>query len=462
MISLLEIYRRAENGPAISGESFDLDVVYATAHKVCEKYNIVYTPQNPVPSDDDLADRTFLAAVDFVVEAGIYCPDTGRVIKFCKDEVYQAIADAPGHCTMGEDKDRFTWMPQKPDNNLAPWYHIGAGITVSDERILFNLAKAYTKIEQTNSVSIAALEKIDGQTVKAGTPTEILAGILAVKTARQALCQSDRPGLAIGNCIAAAGTEFASIAASDSQFGLRNSDGWLVGTRAEMKISIDTLNKAAYLSSRGVNIGNEGAPLVGGYAGGPAGAAVLNVAYALVGRLVFNCDYHLLFPFHITKSCTTCREVLWPVALSGQAISRNTKELVWMDPYCAAGPMTKQYFYEAAAYVASTISSGVSLQACHPARAILKDHITPMEMLGSAELIEACIAMNRTKANELAKELLKKYEDNIDDAPTGKRYQDCYGMNTGEPDQEYVELYGEVKDELRGMGFNFTKMDKNL
>jgi methylamine--corrinoid protein Co-methyltransferase len=95
------------------------------------------------------------------------------------------------------------------------------------------------------------------------------------------------------------------------------------------------------------------------------------------------------------------------------------------------------------------------MQACHPARAILKDHITPMEMLGSAELIEACAGMKRTQANEMAKQLLKKYEDNIDDAPTGKRYQDCYDMNTGKANQEYVELYGEVKDELRGMGFKY-------
>ncbi len=455
MIGLLEIYRRAENGPRISAESFDLDVVYATAHKLCEKYNIVYDPQNPVPSDDDLADRTYQAAIEFVVEAGVYCPDTARLIKFSKDEVLQAVADAPGSCTMGEDPDRFTWMPQKPDNNLAPWYHLGAGITVTDERILFNLAKGYSQIKQVNSVSIAALETIDGHTIKGNTPSEVLAAIRAVKTAREALRQAGRPGLAIGNCIAASGSELATIAASESQFGLRNSDGWLVGAKAEMKVSTDSLNKAAYLSSRGVNIGNEGAPLVGGYAGGPAEVAVVNVAYALIGRLIFNCDYHLLFPFHITKSCTTCRDVLWPVAVSSQAISRNTKELVWMDPYCAAGPMTKQYFYEAAAYVATVTSSGVSMQACHPARAILRDHITPMEMLGSAELIEASAGMKRTDANELVKELLTIYEDNIDNAPTGKRYQDCYDMDTAEPCHEYVDLYAEVKDELRGMGFKY-------
>ncbi|MCD6391981.1 MAG: monomethylamine:corrinoid methyltransferase, partial [Planctomycetes bacterium] len=214
-------------------------------------------------------------------------------------------------------------------------------------------------------------------------------------------------------------------------------------------------NKAAFLTSWGANIGNEGAPLLGGYGGGSAGTAILNVAYVLIGRLIFNCDYHLTFPFDINKECTTVPEVLWAVAASNQALSRNTRELIWSDPYMAAGPMTKQYFYECAAYAATATSSGVSMQTCHPARAVGIDYITPMEMLGSVELTEACVGMKRTQANELIKELLDKYEDKLDDAPMGKRYQDCYDMNTGQPCAEYVDLYGEVKDELRQMGFNY-------
>jgi len=78
------------------------------------------------------------------------------------------------------------------------------------------------------------------------------------------------------------------------------------------------------------------------------------------------------------------------VAVSNQAISRNTKELVWSLGYIAAGPMTKQFFYESAAYLAASIPSGLSAQTCHPARAVLNDYITPMEMLGSVEINEAC------------------------------------------------------------------------
>jgi methylamine--corrinoid protein Co-methyltransferase len=263
--------------------------------------------------------------------------------------------------------------------------------------------------------------------------------------------------LAIGNCISAAGTALATIAASSPQFGLRPSDGWLVGALAEMKFDMGALNKAAYLSSWGANIGNESGPLVGGYAGGPAAVAVLNVAYRLIGLLVLDCDYHLTFPIHITKGCSTTPDVLWSVAVSSQAISRNTKELVWSLGYIAAGPMTKQFFYETAAYLAAAIPSGVSAQTTHPAKAVLNDYVTPMEMLGSVQINEACVGMSRAEANDLVKELLDRYQDNLDNAPIGKKYQDCYDIDTGSPCQEYLDLYGEVMEELSAMGFSIKR-----
>jgi methylamine--corrinoid protein Co-methyltransferase len=455
MTHILEICQRAQNGPKIDKETFDLDKVFANARGLCQKYEIVYDPQTPVPSDDDLADRVYKAAVDFVIQTGVYCPDTSRIIRFTRNETLEAVANARGRCIMGESKDRYVWTPRLPDSDTQPWYHVGTGIVNTDERIAFDLVKAYAGIRQANSVSVPAMETIGSQPVSSGTPTEILGAIRGIKIARDALRHAGRPGLAIGNGISTAGTSIATVAASASQFGLRPSDGWLVGALAEMKFNMSALNKTAYLASWGANIGNESGPLVGGYAGGPAEVAVLNVAYRLVGLLVLNCDYHLTFPVHITKGCSSPRDVLWCVSVSNQAISRNTKELVWSLGYIAAGPMTKQFFYESAAYIAATIPCGVSAQTTHPAKALLNDYVTPMEMIGTVEIMQACVGMTRKQANELAQELLKKYEDNIDDAPIGKKYQDCFDVETAQPCKEYIELYSEVKGELKEMGFNF-------
>jgi methylamine--corrinoid protein Co-methyltransferase len=455
MIGFAEVCRRANTGPTMDVQSFDLDVVYMTARQLCQKYKIVFDPKTPVPSDDDLADRVYQAAIDFVVEVGMYVPETHSIVKFERDEVLAAVANSRGRCVMGEGKDRYEWTPRKPDSDKQPWYHVGTGIVATDERVAFQQTKGYASIKQANSISIPALESIDGVKVISGQPTEILGAIRAMKIARDAARAAGRPGLAIGNCISTAGTHLAAIAASTPQSGMRPSDGWLIGALAEIKYEMAALNKAAYLASWGANIACESGPLLGGYAGGPAETAIANVAYRLLGLLVLQCDYHLTFPIHVTRGCCTMPEVLWCCAVSNQAISRNTRELVWSLGYMAAGPCTKQFFYESAAYIAMAISSGVSAQTTHPARAVLNDYVTPMEKLGAVELVEACVGMKRTQANELVKQLLPKYLDKIDDAPIGKKYQECYDLASGKPTQEYVDLYGEVKEELRALGFNY-------
>ena len=72
-----------------------------------------------------------------------------------------------------------------------------------------------------------------------------------------------------------------------------------------------------------------------------------------------------------------------------------------------------------------------------------------MEMLGTVELAQACVGMKRDDASELVKVVLSEYEDTIDTAPVGKKYQGCYDIDTGQPCQECVDLYGEVKEEFR-------------
>jgi len=278
MPGILEICHRAQTGPLMDAGSFDLEMVFVNATELCEKYGIVYDQDTPVPDDDDLADRVFQAAIDFVVKAGVYCPDTGRIITFSENEILSAVSNSKGRCIFGEGKDSYVWTPRLPDSEIEPWYHVGTGIINTDERIVSNLVKAYAGIERANSISIPALDRIDSYMVSSGMPTEIIGAIRGIKIAREALQQAGRPGLAIGNCISTAGTSLATIAASAPQFGLRPSDGWLVAALAEMKYNIATLNKVAYLTSWGANIGNESGPLVGGYGGGPAEVAVNHVS----------------------------------------------------------------------------------------------------------------------------------------------------------------------------------------
>jgi len=456
MLNFLDVYERALKGPIMSENDFDIKIFIPTLNKVVREYGIKYDKENPVPSDDKIADNLFKASVDFMSQVGVYCQDTNRVIQFTQKEILEAVGEAPGKCFVGEGKEAGVFGMRKPDDHQVPWLHVGSGIVATSEEMAANKIESYASISEANSMSVAALDNIRGIPIMAGSPAELYAAIRSIKIAREAIQRAGRPGLPIMNLIATAASAVTTIAASAPQFGLRPTDGWLCGTVAEMKIEFGTLNKVAYLLNWGANIGAETAPILGGYCGGPAGTAVVSTAYMLVGLLVHKGNYQLHFPVHFKHGCSTTRDVLWVVSISCQAASRNiSMPLIWLG-YMAGGPNTKMYFYESAAWLlCATVSGAPSVQTPHPAKAVLIDGFTPMECKFGVEMAKSAARFDRQKANGMVIRLLEKYESKIETAHQGSRYQDCYDIVTGKPGEAYVRLYNEVKEELVGMGIAF-------
>ena len=67
----------------------------------------------------------------------------------------------------------------------------------------------------------------------------------------------------------------------------------------------------------------------------------------------------------------------------------------------------------------------------------------------------AASGMEASQANELVSALLTKYEDQIENPPVGKIYQECFDLDTNKPTGEYLRLYQETKAELTQMGIEF-------
>jgi methylamine--corrinoid protein Co-methyltransferase len=456
MLDFLDVYERALKGPIMSEPDFDLKILIPRLREVVKTYGIKYDKGNPIPSDGGAADNLFHAAVDFLSQVGIYCQDTNRIIQFTRDEILEAVKVAPGRCLAGEGKDAGMFVMRKPDDHEVPWLHVGSGIVATSEEMMTNLIEGYGTIAEANSISISALDTIRGIPVMAGSPAELYAAVRGIRIGREALRRSGRPGLPIMNLISTAASAVTTIAASAPQFGLRPTDGWLVGTISEMKIEFGAMNKIAYLLNWGANIGAETSPILGGYCGGPAGTAVVSTAYVLVGLLIHKGNYQLTFPVHFKYGCSTSRDVLWTVSTSCQAASRNIPmPVIWLG-YMAAGPNTKMYFYESAAYILCATTSGApSVQTPHPAKAVMIDGITPMEAKFGVEMATAASQLNREQASELVVRLLEKYESQIETPPPASRYQECTDVITGKPSEDYVRLYAEVKEELTGMGIPF-------
>ena len=454
MISFFEVIRRALNGPYYSEQDFAMKVVVPKLREVVKKYDIRYDPENPVPDDDQLADRVFQAGVELCAETGCYCSDTSRVIRFTKEEILEGLRDAPSAPVFGKGADEKAMLARKPESDTPPYCFLGAGGgVVTTEDVYVRLVEGYGRNPLINSVTCPTITLINGMTVQAGSPLELLACIRSVELGRAALRRAQRPGLPIMNSIATAVTAVGKI--GGSAFGLQDWDAWLIGFTSPLQVPFERLNEVAYVLARGGQIVGESGPIMGGYAGGPEGVAVINVVYHLLSILVLRASAHLTFPVDFRYGCNSSWEIRWPISVSTQAICRNSHLPLLNLSYVAAGPMTEMCLYEIATVLVACVASGGNIEFGGVAKAIKPNHFTPMEPRFASEVAHAAAGLTRAEANEIVKKLLPKYMDKLSDPPAGKKFQECYDWDSIEPCQEYVDLYGRVKDELAGYGLKF-------
>ncbi len=133
------------------------------------------------------------------------------------------------------------------------------------------------------------------------------------------------------------------------------------------------------------------------------------------------------------------RNLLGVVRLSSQAISRNSNFPLLNLSYMVSDPTTKMCFYETAAWVISSVVSGASIEAEGPAGSTM-DYLSPIEPSFATQVAYSMLGKKREDANDMLKCLLSRYEDKIEKAPLGKKYQ------------EYSKLYEKIKKEMEDHG----------
>ncbi len=454
-LKMWEIMERAAEGPYCEDDEFLYGLLLPKIQEVVQKYDITYDPSNPVPADDDLADRVWKAAVEFFLAVGVHNVDTNRRIVITEDELNEALYLAPEQHIVGAGQETRVWRPRAVEDTEPPFCILSPDITY-DEDIILQASMAYVQEPLADGVCGPILEESIGRTIASGTPTE-MAGVMEHAMAlRNAAKLVGRPGLFLV-AVGTAQSDVGQIAVSDAEWGVRPSDGRLIGVLTEMKTDNELLNKVVHCKQYGCAIGCLTGAIYGGYAGGAEGTAVLEVAHHLVGLTVYQHNFNNSFPFHMQYTSNSGREMLWLVSMVHQALARNSRILSTSNGFFNAGPGTDMLFYEAAAHAIASVVSGGHLWTSAPRHNKYRNYATPLEARLAAEVGHAVArqGMTRSEANAIVDQLLRKYEERIADAPEGKPFQECYDVMKVRPRSWYLDRYTAIKEELRTMGVAF-------
>ena len=457
MIGFWEVAKRSEKGPYIREEEFDRKIGML-AKQIIKKYGIKFDPQNVIPADNDLADKVYQAGFELFLELGVYCKDTSRLIQFSRDEVEWALKYAPTSVTYGLGRDLRVMTHRSVEDTKPPFcLNTPVGCTVAEERFVA-MVQSYAQEPLSDTFSSAFSQTVQGRPIKSGTPQEVEAAIWNVIKLREAARSAGRPQMGIHNLISNAERADAIMAAVQEEFGAQPNDGLAVAAIGEMKADYDRMKKVVFLKHKGLNKYGLYGPIMGGYAGGPEATSIVHVAHHFLGLMVFEAQWHDGFPLHLMQGCNSTRDLLWLISVTGQALSRNTHLLIGVNPFTAAGPCTEMVINEIAAVVLAATVSGLHLNLVAVARNKLPERSSGMEARIGAETAHliARQGVTRKQANEIVQKILGEYESKISNAPEGKRFDECYNLETVRPTQEYLDVYERGKEKLSRFGLDYS------
>lgn len=451
MVSLFEICRRAETGPVVRESEFDKRIVPQRIRELVKEYDIRYDPQEPIPTDDSLADDVFEAGKELLLDLGMLCIDTSRRITVSEDEVKEDLRAAPSRLKIGRGAQAIEIVPRGVEERSHPWLiSPPSGIPISEDlavKIYLSMAKE-PLIEGLNTGTIP---RIGGLRVRMGTPLEIFASRYEFTAAREALRLGGKPGLPLLGGMTGVSAS-ASIAAA-MPGAMRKGDVHFVGTIPELKINYNILSKIGHLLGYGIYVHSGGTPVLGGIAGGPEGTAIALVANTIAGNVILQGAICGGSAVDILTGVTTTRKCLWINNLRAIAISRNTHLLGGTGDFAAAGPCTEMLLYEgAAACMGFTVSGWESYIGPLASVGGKENYTTGLEFRLACEVAYASAGMKRKDANDIVRVLLAKYEDRIRKPPPGKSFSECYDVNTVKPTEEWLNIYDKINKVLLDLG----------
>jgi methylamine--corrinoid protein Co-methyltransferase len=425
-----EMIERVSQGPRVREEEFDKSI-FPRVKELAEKYDIKYDPANPIPADDAMADRLFAAGMEFAVEKGLWVLDTQKVVKFTEAEIWRFLDNYRTPLTFGYGKDQVTLYPRKPESDVRPLVIGGAAGSSMSEGEIYVKHMMNFALEPTNDmIANGNPARIEGREIRPLSPNEVHGAIQEVGWIREAIRRAGRPGMPLFVAPGCAASAPPAVAIINEERGLRKGDFMYAALLTELKSDYDRLIRAVTAVENGVHVATLLAPMVGGWAGPPEGAAICGAAETLLGAICHSSTIVVHHPVHMSlkNGATTHRTTLWIESVVGQAFSRNTCFPIGQNVFLDARAGTYEVLWEAAANAIVAVSSG---QHTGPGPSGITggddvDMISGIELRLLGETSRAVTGMSREQANEITVKWQEKYEPTLGNPPTGKRLQDLY------------------------------------
>jgi methylamine--corrinoid protein Co-methyltransferase len=196
-VTVFDVYQRAKTGSKVEEREWDFKIIPQTAKALAEKYDIKMDKKTIVPEDRELIDKLWEAGLELLVTCGVYSMDTGRVIKYTRDEVLTAITAAPDHFIFGEGKEATYVVPRSYDSSRPPIIQGGPTGSPCSEEAFLSIHQAYAQEPIVDTIVDGVMQTVMGYDPTPGSPWELMAVHAEIDQVREAMTRAGRTGMGL-------------------------------------------------------------------------------------------------------------------------------------------------------------------------------------------------------------------------------------------------------------------------
>ncbi len=455
---MVDFWARAEAGEIFEEKHFDLKIFWKNLKSITKKWGIQYDPSRIIPLEEEgeLLDRIFQAGKEMLLETGIYCLSTGRIIKFEPGEVEEALRLIPDKVIIGQGDDRLEveYLGLNP-KRVPPV--LGRVLGPQSPELIEKVFESFAKEPVVNHFHFQGiLEKVYGVPVRVNSPFEMIQEVLRTDYAKNALRSVGRPGAYDGS--SAPVSVRAMMAGFDAGWGKRSSDGAHCYLMPPMKVDYDQLCRVFFYHLHDICFWTTAAAFIGGMDGSPETGAVSLVATGIAGQLLYQPKLQQFAASLADYSSHCCSPSMWAGYHGAAAFIKNTRcAYVRAQPggIITAG-LGEDHFWEVGASALAAAALGCVVSAGTGRQSAARDCAAGISPRFAGEVAHAGVGMEKSRANELVKRFIAKYEEKVK-AKTlhkmGKTFPECYDLERVVPNKWILDEMDRVKKEMKAMGF---------
>jgi methylamine--corrinoid protein Co-methyltransferase len=442
---LWEAIQRSTTGPLMAEETFETELFPTVLGDLQKKHRIEWDGEEPIMTDPALADAIFEAGKELLLEVGLYCKTTRRIVRFEEAEIAEAIAAANTEITLGRDRQQIHVTPRAPGEARHPYTFFPAGALTTDLELYKNHAKVVMQEPTCDGVIPIPLYGIGDVKNIADSPAQTLVCLTEARIVNEAAMWAGKPGMFFGIPMSAT-TPLTLMSTFASGLYDKHNCTLPVQILQDMRVDYDRFNLAFFAEQHGIQPWLSSSPALYAYLTGPEQAAMEIIAHTL-GMLAY-AGGGLAQAMSVSVHGTYVgNDLSWCNSAAGLAAERNLG-LPWVtfgsmgNP---AGALSDEAWYQTAIACINACISGME-------GLWLAGGSTGLEARWAGEMARAAASLTPKEGVEIVRRALAAERD---PDPPPRSFGKLYDPKTLRPGPELVAQYRKFTRIFRDFGLDY-------